>query len=140
MLVLDGVIQCTERDEFSYQEMIANLPLCSHRNPRKVPASKNSPETPHTPRHRKPTTQCPPSSAGGPGCALCPAQVLPKQLSEKVPARTRGVRADTALRSKQFWLTPEAQEGAALGGVSRKREHTPGSRFHRQEGISESSK
>uniref|UniRef100_A0ACB8EFP2 Uncharacterized protein n=1 Tax=Sphaerodactylus townsendi TaxID=933632 RepID=A0ACB8EFP2_9SAUR len=36
VLVLDGVIQCTERDEFSYQEMIANLPLCSHRNPRKV--------------------------------------------------------------------------------------------------------
>ena len=36
MLVLDGVIQCTERDEFSYQEMIANLPLYSHPNPRKV--------------------------------------------------------------------------------------------------------
>uniref|UniRef100_A0A096NCR7 Spermidine synthase n=1 Tax=Papio anubis TaxID=9555 RepID=A0A096NCR7_PAPAN len=36
VLVLDGVIQCTERDEFSYQEMIANLPLCSHANPRKV--------------------------------------------------------------------------------------------------------
>ncbi|KAF5913961.1 hypothetical protein HPG69_011992 [Diceros bicornis minor] len=35
VLVLDGVIQCTERDEFSYQEMIANLPLCSHPNPRK---------------------------------------------------------------------------------------------------------
>ncbi|KAK2105919.1 hypothetical protein P7K49_015433 [Saguinus oedipus] len=37
VLVLDGVIQCTERDEFSYQEMIANLPLCSHPNPQKVP-------------------------------------------------------------------------------------------------------
>jgi spermidine synthase len=24
-----GVIQCTERDEFSYQEMIAHLPLCA---------------------------------------------------------------------------------------------------------------
>uniref|UniRef100_A0A2I3GLN7 Spermidine synthase n=1 Tax=Nomascus leucogenys TaxID=61853 RepID=A0A2I3GLN7_NOMLE len=36
VLVLDGVIQCTERDEFSYQELIANLPLCSHPNPRKV--------------------------------------------------------------------------------------------------------
>lgn len=35
-MVLDGVIQCTERDEFSYQEMIANLPLCSHPDPRKV--------------------------------------------------------------------------------------------------------
>ncbi|KAF8435459.1 Saccharopine dehydrogenase-domain-containing protein [Boletus edulis BED1] len=36
VLVLDGVIQCTERDEFSYQEMIAHLPLASHPNPRKV--------------------------------------------------------------------------------------------------------
>ncbi|XP_028596497.2 spermidine synthase isoform X2 [Podarcis muralis] len=42
VLVLDGVIQCTERDEFSYQEMIANLPLCSHPNPQKdvIQASK----------------------------------------------------------------------------------------------------
>eukprot|EP00238_Polyblepharides_amylifera_P015898 CAMPEP_0196584296 /NCGR_PEP_ID=MMETSP1081-20130531/46546_1 /TAXON_ID=36882 /ORGANISM="Pyramimonas amylifera, Strain CCMP720" /LENGTH=331 /DNA_ID=CAMNT_0041905451 /DNA_START=117 /DNA_END=1112 /DNA_ORIENTATION=+ len=29
VLVLDGVIQCTARDEFSYQEMITHLPLCS---------------------------------------------------------------------------------------------------------------
>lgn len=36
VLVLDGVIQCTERDEFAYQEMIANLPLCSHPSPKKV--------------------------------------------------------------------------------------------------------
>ncbi|XP_046618135.1 spermidine synthase [Neodiprion virginianus] len=36
MLVLDGVIQCTERDEFSYQEGIAFLPLCSHPNPENV--------------------------------------------------------------------------------------------------------
>lgn len=28
VLVLDGVIQCTEKDEFAYQEMIAHLPLC----------------------------------------------------------------------------------------------------------------
>ena len=27
--LLDGVIQCTERDEFSYQEMIAHIPLCA---------------------------------------------------------------------------------------------------------------
>uniref|UniRef100_A0A915KXW6 Spermidine synthase n=1 Tax=Romanomermis culicivorax TaxID=13658 RepID=A0A915KXW6_ROMCU len=27
VLVLDGVIQCTERDEFSYQEMLAHLPM-----------------------------------------------------------------------------------------------------------------
>ncbi|KIY66865.1 saccharopine dehydrogenase [Cylindrobasidium torrendii FP15055 ss-10] len=36
VLVLDGVIQCTERDEFSYQEMIAHLPLNSHPNPERV--------------------------------------------------------------------------------------------------------
>ena len=53
VLVLDGAIQCTERDEFSYvvwfreklmpirlrlsyQEMIAHLPLASHPNPKNV--------------------------------------------------------------------------------------------------------
>ena len=35
-LMLDGVIQITERDECGYQEMIAHLPLCSHPNPEKV--------------------------------------------------------------------------------------------------------
>ena len=37
VLVLDGVIQATERDEFSYQEMITHLPLCSLKEaPKKV--------------------------------------------------------------------------------------------------------
>mmetsp|Transcript_15079 Transcript_15079/g.59055 ORF Transcript_15079/g.59055 Transcript_15079/m.59055 type:complete len:291 (+) Transcript_15079:501-1373(+) len=36
MLVLDGVIQLTDRDEFAYQEMMAHLPLCSHPCPKKV--------------------------------------------------------------------------------------------------------
>lgn len=36
VLVLDGIIQCTERDEFAYQEMISHLPLYSHPNPEKV--------------------------------------------------------------------------------------------------------
>lgn len=36
ILVLDGVIQGTERDEFSYQEMITHLPMFSHENPRRV--------------------------------------------------------------------------------------------------------
>nr|AIZ03432.1 spermidine synthase [Mayetiola destructor] len=35
-LVLDGVIQCTEKDEFSYQEMISFIPLCIHPNPENV--------------------------------------------------------------------------------------------------------
>jgi len=36
VLILDGVIQCTERDEFAYQEMIAHVPLCAHKNPKHV--------------------------------------------------------------------------------------------------------
>lgn len=36
VLVLDGAIQATERDEFAYQEMIAHLALNSHKNPKKV--------------------------------------------------------------------------------------------------------
>ncbi|XP_075974352.1 spermidine Synthase [Anticarsia gemmatalis] len=36
VLVLDGIIQCTEKDEFAYQEMISFLPLCCHKNPEKV--------------------------------------------------------------------------------------------------------
>ncbi|MCL4169139.1 UNVERIFIED_CONTAM: hypothetical protein GTU68_045442 [Idotea baltica] len=35
-LVLDGLIQVTQRDEFPYQEMLANLPLQCHPNPRDV--------------------------------------------------------------------------------------------------------
>jgi hypothetical protein len=29
VLVLDGVIQCTERDEFAYQEAIVHLPMAA---------------------------------------------------------------------------------------------------------------
>jgi hypothetical protein len=29
VLVLDGVIQATDRDEFSYQEMMAHIPMCA---------------------------------------------------------------------------------------------------------------
>lgn len=36
MLVLDGIIQLTERDEFGYQEMMAHVPLFAHPNPEKV--------------------------------------------------------------------------------------------------------
>ncbi|KAG7446187.1 spermine synthase [Guyanagaster necrorhizus] len=36
VLVLDGVVECTECDEFSYQEMIAHIALNSHPNPEKV--------------------------------------------------------------------------------------------------------
>lgn len=36
VLVLDGVIQATERDEMAYQEMIVHLPMFAHPNPRKV--------------------------------------------------------------------------------------------------------
>ncbi|KAL8847837.1 MAG: hypothetical protein Q9221_007139 [Calogaya cf. arnoldii] len=36
VLVLDNVIQCSERDEFSYQEMITHLAMNSHPNPKRV--------------------------------------------------------------------------------------------------------
>ncbi|KAG8080835.1 hypothetical protein GUJ93_ZPchr0007g4133 [Zizania palustris] len=36
VLVLDGVIQVTERDECAYQEMITHLPLCSIKDSKKV--------------------------------------------------------------------------------------------------------
>lgn len=36
VLVLDGVIQISERDEFAYQEMIAHIPLFAHANPKRV--------------------------------------------------------------------------------------------------------
>ena len=36
VLVLDSAIQCTERDEFSYQEMITHLPMMSHPDPKDV--------------------------------------------------------------------------------------------------------
>ncbi len=35
-LVLDGAIQITERDEFTYHEMMAHLLLCSHPDPKRV--------------------------------------------------------------------------------------------------------
>ncbi len=36
VLVLDNVIQCTERDEFAYQEIITHLAMNAHPNPKKV--------------------------------------------------------------------------------------------------------
>ncbi|MDP4090669.1 MAG: polyamine aminopropyltransferase [Bacillota bacterium] len=36
MLILDGIVQTTIRDEFVYHEMISHIPLYTHPNPRKV--------------------------------------------------------------------------------------------------------
>ncbi|KAL9225387.1 hypothetical protein vseg_001320 [Gypsophila vaccaria] len=36
VLVLDGILQLTEKDECAYQEMIAHLPLCSIKSPKNV--------------------------------------------------------------------------------------------------------
>ena len=36
MLVLDGIVQTTIRDEFTYHEMITHIPLFTHKDPRKV--------------------------------------------------------------------------------------------------------
>jgi len=35
-LILDGVIQLTENDEFPYHEMLSSLPVNCHPNPEKV--------------------------------------------------------------------------------------------------------
>lgn len=36
VLVLDGIVQLTDKDECAYQEMIAHLPLCSIPSPKHV--------------------------------------------------------------------------------------------------------
>lgn len=36
MLLLDGIVQATERDEFIYHEMMVHVPMLSHPDPRKV--------------------------------------------------------------------------------------------------------
>ncbi|MBQ7594584.1 MAG: polyamine aminopropyltransferase [Synergistaceae bacterium] len=36
VLMLDGAYQLTEKDEFTYSEMMAHVPLCAHKNPEKV--------------------------------------------------------------------------------------------------------
>ena len=35
-LMLDGAFQLTERDEFTYSEMMSHVPLCAHENPERV--------------------------------------------------------------------------------------------------------
>jgi spermidine synthase len=36
MLLLDGIVQTTEKDDFIYHEMMAHIPLFAHKNPKKV--------------------------------------------------------------------------------------------------------
>ncbi|CCG23123.1 hypothetical protein CORT_0D02780 [Candida orthopsilosis Co 90-125] len=36
VLVLNGIIQCTEKDEFAYQELITHVPIMSHPSPKRV--------------------------------------------------------------------------------------------------------
>ena len=36
VLLLDGIIQTTERDEFVYHEMLAHVPMCAHAGPGRV--------------------------------------------------------------------------------------------------------
>lgn len=36
MLVLDGMVMTTEKDEFVYHEMVAHVPLFTHPNPKHV--------------------------------------------------------------------------------------------------------
>jgi len=41
VLVPDGIVQLTEKDECAYQEMIAHLPLCSILSPKTVISFEN---------------------------------------------------------------------------------------------------
>lgn len=34
--MLDGIIQCTERDEYGYHEIMVHVPLFAHPSPTKV--------------------------------------------------------------------------------------------------------
>lgn len=36
VLVLNGIVQCTEKDEFAYQELITHVPIMCHQRPAKV--------------------------------------------------------------------------------------------------------
>ncbi|MEA3346706.1 MAG: polyamine aminopropyltransferase [Candidatus Auribacterota bacterium] len=36
VLILDGVVQTTEKDEFIYHEMLTHVPLLTHENPKKI--------------------------------------------------------------------------------------------------------
>src|SRR5688572_23878837 len=36
MLLLDGMVMTTERDEFVYHELISHIPLLAHPNPKRV--------------------------------------------------------------------------------------------------------
>ncbi|KAG7368459.1 spermidine synthase [Nitzschia inconspicua] len=36
VFAIDGILQLTERDVFTFHEMMAHVPLCSHRNPERV--------------------------------------------------------------------------------------------------------
>ncbi|CAN3358560.1 hypothetical protein DICA1_E30570 [Diutina catenulata] len=36
VLVLNGIVQCTERDEYAYQELICHVPMMAHPNPKRV--------------------------------------------------------------------------------------------------------
>jgi len=36
MLVIDGMVMCTEKDEYVYHEMITHIPMLTHPNPRRV--------------------------------------------------------------------------------------------------------
>lgn len=138
MLVLDGVIQCTERDEFSYQEMIANLPLCSHPNPRKVPPGsalhaemESRPSASHRPVWSPPPPMCPGQpSASYRGVRESASKDEGAGVSGR-GAHFAGLGADTVRgwggRSQEFWLRPEAQDGslqerAHLGQVPERRE------------------
>lgn len=52
VLVIDGTIQLTEKDECAYHEMIAHLPLNSHPEPKRVSGDSKGEEIPKSVRDR----------------------------------------------------------------------------------------
>lgn len=93
VLVLDGAIQCTERDEFSYQEMISHLPLCSLEvracvclaSTRRWLECLPACDTLHVGRlpHHTPRTHTPlvPGPNAPPATAACPCSARPPRSS-----------------------------------------------------------
>lgn len=86
-----GVIQATERDEFSYQEMITHLPLCAL----KVRARSSRPRTDAACSAQQPGVQLPPARAA-PLVRTLRLRLLPADARPEGAHRGRGGRGCAA--------------------------------------------
>ena len=107
VLILDGVIQATERDEFSYQEMIAHLPLCLPPPPRQESSGRGRR------RRRRPPRDHPPPSVEHLAIAEIDGMVI--EMSKKYfPRHVLRIRRPTRPRTRYRWH----QVGRRLRGGS----------------------